>query len=309
MLSNIQKGGCVTKMTSKYIVLVFFFISLTGRVVQNGITSAEDKLVLLEHTVQSLQQTVHTLQRNVSDMRQTMATADVLRLYLTQEIGYRDELKMQLMDLANNYTILQDLYNHSNLAQQRLKYQLQELSQNHSKLQSAYSITIEKQQELTHSLSNLMRNISSFQSEYKRSSSQLHKNISDMSSEFQTSFTAMTVLYNDDLQQTCNIKQKQSTLEQEIRQFSISLLDLDTKRKNVNDSLWNSTEHISQKLSSLQQQLVTIGIKQKNDNDALRNSTGQMQQTFDVIRRNLDFNISTLQKSLNQLKAKGWSFY
>ena len=157
MLSDIQRGGCVTKMASKYIVLVLYLIFLNGSLVM---ASTEDKL-------SSLEQTVDTLQQNVSYIRQNMATADVLRLYLTEEISFRDDLRMQLKELATNYTVLRDLYIQSTVAQKQQEIRIQELT---TKFNSSQTL-----------LKNCQ---SALQAE-------LRKNLSDISSEFRTNFTAI----------------------------------------------------------------------------------------------------------------------
>ena len=178
-------------------------------------------------------QTVQSQQHNISDMRQNMATADVLRLYLTQEVRFRDELELKIKELESNNTIL---------------------------LQ--YSVEQEKE------INNLRNNLSLVEELYIHSSTaqqHMEEEIQELKanqSELRHNYTVVNV-----------IQQKQSMLEQEVNQHSISLVDVETKRRN--------------------------------DNTNLRNSTERLKQFITTVNRDLLFNISSLKTSLAQLTAKG----
>ena len=216
-------------MAAKYIVFVFSMISL----IECSSTASKGTTPLLEHTIQSLQQTVQSLLYNVSDMRQNMATADVLRLYLTQEVRFRDEMEVKMKELENNYTILQQ-----------------------------HSVEQEKE------INNLRNNLSLVEELYIQSSSaqqHMEREIQELKanqSELRHNYTVVNV-----------IQQKQSMLEQKVNQHLVSLIDVETKRRNDSAYLRNSTERLTQSIAS--------------------------------VNRDLLFNISSLKTSLAQLTAKG----
>ena len=244
-------------MAAKYIVFVLYLNSFIGCV----LTTSKSTDPLLEHTVQTLQQTVESLvqtvqsqQHNISDMRQNMATADVLRLYLTQEVRFRDELELKMKELENNYTVLQDLYHKSKI----------------------------EQEQQTQDMQILRNNITSLE--------ELYNHCSAVQSEFRQNFTLVN-----------SIKEKQSTIEQEVNQLSISLIDIETNGKEVN----TSTENNKQTLSSVQRELTKIAAKQKDSDDVLRNSTEHMKKIIDNAKRDLLLNISSLKTSLSSFIRNG----
>ena len=131
-------------MAAKNYAFVFYFILLFGHVLPSltSTMSTEDKLALLEQTVQSMQ-------NNLSDVRQHMATSDSLRLYLTQEVKFRDQLEQQLKEMTENYTALQDLYLQTKLEQE---IDIRTLRNNLSSLYSHYNATKHQMQVEIHGL-------------------------------------------------------------------------------------------------------------------------------------------------------------
>ena len=214
-------------MAAKYIVLVLSLNSFIGF----ALTTSKSTDPLLEHTVQSLQQTVQSQQQtveslvqtvqsqqhNISDMRQNMATADVLRLYLTQEVRFRDELGLKMKELESNNTILQQ---HS----VEQESEINNLRNNLSRVEELYIQSSSAQQHMEREIKELKANQSVLRHNY----------------------TVVNV-----------IQQKQSLLEQEVNQHSISLKDVETKRRNDNANCRNSSEHLKQFIATVNRDLLS----------------------------------------------------
>ena len=339
-----MRGGFETKMASNHYIFVIVFVLFVGYVFSSY---TDQKLALLEQNFQSLV-------NNVSALRKDMIAADVLQFNHTQEISFRDELKRQIKDLADNYSSLQDLYSEQQLHQLELtnnytslQLRFQELAENFTALndlyiqskvdqqhqemeiravrynftaleqiQNKYTAAFQEfqtnqtilqtqytkeQEDINIAIKSLINNDTLCHAEIKDTSLEFRQNISYITSEFRRNFSVINVLYKDDLQQTYDIKEKQSKLEQDVRQLSISLNDVEAKRQNVNDSTVNNTEIIA----SVQRELANVAAKQKDDNDILRKYTGELKQIIATVNRDLLFNISSLQNSLNQFSAKG----
>ena len=258
-------------MAAKCIVVVFCLISLIGCVLTASKGTApllEGTVQSLQHTVQSLQQTVQLLQHNVSDMRNNMTTADVLRLYLTQEVKFRDELELKMKELENNYTVLQDFYTQNRIEHERQTNETQKIKNDLTLIEELYSQCTAAQKHMNLTIQGLQAN----------------------QSGFRKNFTVMDA-----------IKQTQSLLKREINHLSVSLIDVESKRKDVNDS----TENNKQTITSIQRELASVAAKQQDDNVVLRNSTNHITQTIASLSRDLWFNMSSLKTMLSRLTTDG----
>ena len=276
-------------MAAKCIVVVFFFISLIGCVFTASKSTApllEETVQSLQQTVQSLQQTVQLLQHNVSDIMNNMATADVLRLYLTQEVKFRDELELKMKELENNYTVLQDLY-----VQSRIEHEKQ--AQEMQKLYIQSNTSKQQQDKEMKQLKNSLTSIKELFNHCTAAQKHMNLTIQGLQAnqfEFRKNLIVMDA-----------IKQNQSLLKREINHLSVSLIDVESKHKDVNDS----TENNKQNITSIQRELASVAAKQQDDNVVLRNSTNHITRTIASLSRDLWFNISSLKTMLSRLTTDG----
>ena len=337
------RGGFETKMASNHYIFVVFFVLFVGYAFSSStdqkLATLEQNFQSLVHNVSDLrkdmvaadalklyltqeisfrselERQIKELADNYTSLQDLYTEQQLHQLELTnnytslQDLYIEQQLRFQ--DLTHNHTALNDLYIQSKVEQQHqeteiraLRYnftvlqqvqnhmqnEMQEFQTNHTILQTQYT---KEKEDINNSLKSLINNETLFHAEIKDTSLEFRQNISDLTSEFRRNFSVINFLYKDDLQQTYDIKQKQSILEQEVRQISISLLDVEAKQQNCNDS--------KEIIASVQRELA----KQKDDNDDLRNSTEHIKQLIATVNKDLLFNISSLQTSLNQFSTKG----
>ena len=209
--------------------------------------------VLLERSIEQAARLEELAQNNTILQKSTREQIKELAYNNTVLQERNTEQHVRLEELESNYTALQKLYTKGTIEQQHLEQQLQELENKHSALQLQYHAKLKEQKQKHNNLQDLVKGVQQNLSVIEVGhTDSLH----DVFKEFRENISVIDILYKDNLQQTTELKQKQSTQEQAIRQLSLSLTDIEAKRKGDNDTLWNSTENIKQTLVSVRQALL-----------------------------------------------------
>ena len=201
--------------------------------------------VTTEQKVELLEKDFLSLVQNVSELRKDVVAANVIQVYLTQEISFKNELKAKLEELSNNNSFLQE----RNIEQER---RLEDLSNNYTELQQLYTQSTTEQHRLELQLQKLVKNNSALRIQYSAKMKEQEQNHTIIQQRLSTIDGA----YKNDLQQIHLLNQKQSTLENGFRQLSMPLTGVENSGKSVNSSLWKATEQLKQSLTSVKTNLL-----------------------------------------------------
>ena len=208
-----------------------------------------------------------SLVQNVSELRKDVVAANIIQAYLTQEISFKNELKAKLEELSQNNSLLQE----RNLEQER---RLEDLSSNYTGLQQLHTQSTTEQHRLELQLRELVKNNSALQIQYSAKVKEQEQKLTILQyvvEGFRQNLSIIGGVCKNDLQNIHTLNQKQSHLENDFKQLSMSLAEVEHNEKSINNSLWKATEQLKQSLTS--------------------------------VKTNLLFNISSLHTDLDQYKS------
>ena len=239
----------------------------------------------MEHRVELVEKNVLSLAQNVSELRKDIVAANVLQVYLTKEVGFKNELKRKLEDITNNFT--------------KLSIRLDELETNNTALQIVTAEQNLSLQELTRNNTALLRNMTEQNicfEELATFYTALHVNTAEQNLRLDELNSNYTVLMRNMAEQNLHLEELNSNYTVLIRNMAeqnhhieeltsnyTALQTLYTESATERRNLHEQLKELANNQSALQNQYYTKVKEQERNHTILQGLVKGVQQNISAI--------------------------